>query len=36
MRGLIDEHRLFTIIEDQIQIDRDLFMAKCQSQTWGH
>ena len=36
MRGLIDEHRLFAIIEDQMQIDADQFLQKCQSQTWGH
>ena len=29
MRGLVDEHRLFAIIEDQIFIDEDLFQAKC-------
>ena len=32
---LIDEHTLFAIIDDQIQIDADLFHEKCQSQTWG-
>lgn len=36
MRGLVDEHHLFAIIEDQIYIDQDLFQQKCQSQTWGH
>lgn len=29
MRGLIDEHRLFTIIEDQIELDSESFLAKC-------
>lgn len=36
MRGMIDEHRLFAIIEDQIQLDSEEYLAKCSSQTWGH
>ena len=36
MRGSLDEHRLFAIIEDQIHIDEELFQAKYSSQTWGH
>lgn len=29
MRGLVDEHRLFAIIEGQIDLDQAQFLAKC-------
>ena len=35
MRGCLEEHRLFAIIEDQMLIDEDEFNKEIKKQTWG-
>ena len=35
MRGCLDEHRLFAIIEDQMLIDEDEFNREIKKQSWS-